>query len=221
MSSEAIAPSNSTLQGQYAGFISRLVAIIVDMLLIIVALLIVGLAAQLILRFFKLDDVLAGAIAIFEASNDVVGPFLRLLAALGSFYFIFFLYYITLHTVAGGMTIGKALMGLRVVRMDGIPLTAGRSTRRYVTFLLAALPFLLGLLWVIIDDRRQGWHDKLSGTCVIYDWPAQEDERFLYKLKYRVRYAQETRSRYGASSDSDEHSEPSAEPEAAVTETLT
>ncbi|NNC54671.1 MAG: RDD family protein, partial [Pseudomonadales bacterium] len=28
-------------------------------------------------------------------------------------------------------------------------------------------PLLLGLIWVGIDKRKQGWHDKLAGTLVI------------------------------------------------------
>ena len=202
MSSETIAPSKSTLQGQYAGFVSRLIAILVDMLLVMVTLIAIGLTVELLLSFFRLDDVIANAIMSMSEASPTAQTLFRGLAAMGSFYFIFFLYYITMHSVTAGMTIGKSLMGLRVVRMDGVPLSVGRCTRRYVTFILAALPLLLGLLWVIIDDRRQGLHDKMSNTCVIYDWPAQEDESFLSGLKHRLRYVQETRIRYGIGSDS-------------------
>ncbi|MFN2123029.1 MAG: RDD family protein [Candidatus Promineifilaceae bacterium] len=202
MSSSPIAPSNSSLQGQYAGFISRFIAILVDILLVSAVLLIVGVGINLILRFFRLDELFSSAISSLTQQYPSFADVLRILTALGSFYFIFFLYYITLHTATGGLTIGKVLMGLRVVRMDGEPLSMGRCTRRYFTFLLSAIPLFLGLLWVIIDDRRQGWHDKLSVTCVIYDWPAQEDENFLVRVKNRFRYAQETRNRYTGGSDS-------------------
>lgn len=195
MSSEQIQPSDSSLQGQYAGFVSRMLAILIDLLLVIVTLVVIGLTAQLIFSFLNLDDFFARIVSDLEERFNLVGFAVRLMTGLGSFYFIFFLYYVTLHTVAGGITIGKALMGLRVVRMDGVPLKVGRSTRRYFTFILAALPFFLGLFWVIWDDRRQGWHDKLSNTCVIYDWPAQEDESFLSGLKNRLHYVSQTRNR--------------------------
>jgi uncharacterized RDD family membrane protein YckC len=29
------------------------------------------------------------------------------------------------------------------------------------------------------DDRQQGWHDKISGTYVVYTWHARPDEKFL------------------------------------------
>ena len=195
MSSDQIQPSDSNLQGQYAGFVSRMLAILVDLLLVIVTLIVVGLTIQLIFRFLNLDTFFSNIVSDLEERFNLVGSVVRLLTGLGSFYFIFFMYYVTLHTVAGGITIGKALMGLRVVRMDGVPLNIGRSTRRYVTFILATLPFFLGLFWVIWDDRRQGWHDKLSNTCVIYDWPAQEDESFLSGLKNRLHYVSQTRNR--------------------------
>jgi len=50
--------------------------------------------------------------------------------------------------------------------------TGGKpSTRqfiiRYVGYYLAMLPLFLGIIWVGIDKRKQGWHDKLAGTVVI------------------------------------------------------
>jgi len=27
---------------------------------------------------------------------------------------------------------------------------------------------MLGFIWIGIDNRKQGWHDKLAGTLVIY-----------------------------------------------------
>jgi uncharacterized RDD family membrane protein YckC len=38
---------------------------------------------------------------------------------------------------------------------------------RYIGYYLAALPLLLGLIWVGFDRRKQGWHDKLAGTVVL------------------------------------------------------
>ncbi len=38
---------------------------------------------------------------------------------------------------------------------------------RYLGYYLSALPLGLGFLWVAIDSRKQGWHDKLAGTVVI------------------------------------------------------
>jgi uncharacterized RDD family membrane protein YckC len=44
------------------------------------------------------------------------------------------------------------------------------------------IPLFLGFFWILIDDRRQGWHDKIAGTCVVYTWHARPDETFFRKL---------------------------------------
>ncbi|MES1165752.1 MAG: RDD family protein [Verrucomicrobiota bacterium] len=66
-----------------------------------------------------------------------------------------------------GQTPGKWLLGLKVVSVDGRPLTVGRAALRFIGYLLSALPFYLGFLWILGPERR-GWHDRLAGTQVIY-----------------------------------------------------
>ena len=38
---------------------------------------------------------------------------------------------------------------------------------RYIGYYLSTIPLLLGLVWVAVDPRKQGWHDKLAGTVVV------------------------------------------------------
>jgi len=42
-----------------------------------------------------------------------------------------------------------------------------RGLLRYVGFIIAAIPLLIGLIWAAFDSRKQGWHDKIAGTVVI------------------------------------------------------
>ena len=37
--------------------------------------------------------------------------------------------------------------------------------------MVSAALLLLGLVWVAVDPRKQGWHDKLAGTVVVHDTP--------------------------------------------------
>jgi len=62
------------------------------------------------------------------------------------------------------------LMGLRLVRTDGQRLHIGNAIRRELGYVVSAILFL-GYLWVLFDNRRQGFHDKLAGTIVVYSWP--------------------------------------------------
>ncbi|MFQ3662419.1 MAG: RDD family protein [Chloroflexaceae bacterium] len=70
----------------------------------------------------------------------------------------------------GGATIGKYLPGLRVLRADGRPLRTGRAALRALAYALSSLPIYIGFLNILIDDRRRGWHDLVTGTVVVYYW---------------------------------------------------
>jgi uncharacterized RDD family membrane protein YckC len=66
-----------------------------------------------------------------------------------------------------GATPGKLALGLRIVdAKSGRPPTIGRLVVRFLAYFVSA-PFYLGFLWVAIDRRKQGWHDKIAGTVVI------------------------------------------------------
>jgi uncharacterized RDD family membrane protein YckC len=74
-----------------------------------------------------------------------------------------------------GQTLGKRLLGIRVVRVDGDPLGFGRSIQRWsvpgLPTLVGAWLFPLQILdaaWCLLDKpRRQCLHDKLAGTVVV------------------------------------------------------
>lgn len=65
-------------------------------------------------------------------------------------------------------TPGKMATKLTIVdaKTGGKP-TTGQFIGRYLGYYVAAIPLLLGIIWVAIDKRKQGWHDKLAGTVVI------------------------------------------------------
>jgi len=65
-------------------------------------------------------------------------------------------------------TPGLQLLDCRLVdARTGQAIGLGRSAKRTVYLLLAALPLLVGLLWIGWDPHKQGLHDKLAGTVVI------------------------------------------------------
>lgn len=51
-------------------------------------------------------------------------------------------------------------------KTGGVPST-GQFIVRYLGYYIAMLPLFLGIFWVGIDKRKQGWHDKIAGTLVI------------------------------------------------------
>lgn len=72
--------------------------------------------------------------------------------------------------VRDGQSLGQRLIGIRVVREDGAPLTYKTAVVRHIVgYPLAILVAGLGILWMLFDARQQGWHDKLARTLVVKD----------------------------------------------------
>jgi len=71
--------------------------------------------------------------------------------------------------VQWGRTIGGRIVGLRLVRVDGQPVTYGTAVVRYLMLIVSAVALLIGLIWVAFNPRKQGWMDLVAGTYVIYD----------------------------------------------------
>lgn len=65
-------------------------------------------------------------------------------------------------------TPGKMATKLKIVdAKTGNKLSLGQAIGRYFAYIPAMLPLGLGLIWVGVDKKKQGWHDKLAGTVVI------------------------------------------------------
>lgn len=65
-------------------------------------------------------------------------------------------------------TPGKLAVSARVVdAKTGNSISVGQAIGRYVAYFVSVLPLGLGIFWVALDSRKQGWHDKLAGTVVV------------------------------------------------------
>lgn len=70
----------------------------------------------------------------------------------------------------GGQSLGKNFIGLRVIRIDGASLDYRTAALRHIIgYPISLLCLGLGILWMLVDSKQQGWHDKLAGTIVIRD----------------------------------------------------
>lgn len=169
---------SETLIGHYAGFTSRLIAFVLDV--VIVASIILSTSWFIITswRILQLEPlvrqvqqrstILAGLIEFFTS------PFFYSLVTL----LFVASYYVFFWTLAG-QTPGKGIIGLRVLPRRGGKLKLSRAIFRYLGYYLSFIALGFGFLWILVDDRRLAWHDKLAGTCVVYTWEAKPDETFL------------------------------------------
>lgn len=67
----------------------------------------------------------------------------------------------------GGYTPGKRLMGIRVVRLDGRPITLWNAFERFGGYAAGLVTGLVGFAQVLWDPNRQGVQDKIAGTAVV------------------------------------------------------
>ena len=81
---------------------------------------------------------------------------------------------------AKGKTIGKAILGLQVVSStDGKHFTFWKMFFRECFVKSASgSVFCLGYIWILLDDKNRGWHDKILDSYVV---DLKESERMNYR----------------------------------------
>ncbi|MFL6034936.1 MAG: RDD family protein, partial [Gaiellaceae bacterium] len=146
-------PPQAAAAISYGGFVTRGLALVVDILLVAV--------------------MFAVGVALVNAVGDVLGGHLRpawLVDALaGSGFALAFAVYFAGFWATAGQTPGMRLLGLRVVSYAHAPLGLGRSLVRLVALALSILLCFAGFLPALVDNRRRTLHDFLARTLVIYD----------------------------------------------------
>ena len=128
----------------------RLIAYILDELLVSF---IIG-AIWVVLVFFGafLGDTLQSLILL-------IGALVGLVINIG--YFPFF-------WSRDGQTLAMMPLGLRVVdEKTGEPIPMGRAFLRLIGLIISIAIFFLGVIWILFEGRRRGWHDLIAGTIVI------------------------------------------------------
>ena len=133
---ESAAPSDRV---KYATFGKRLVAYIIDLIVVGTVSAVVGYIIGVI-----------GLEAIASMMGIVVG-----IAYYGHFW------------TSTGATPGKSIMMLKVVDGNGNLISWGGAILRYVGYIISGIVLALGFIWIIFDKKNQGWHDKIAGTFVI------------------------------------------------------
>jgi hypothetical protein len=84
----------------------------------------------------------------------------------GFFFALLFAYCVGFWTWRG-TTIGGIVCNLQVIRTNGQPLRFPDALVRALASLFSFAALGLGVLWILKDDDRQAWHDKIAGTFVV------------------------------------------------------
>ncbi len=133
---------------------ARLVALIVDGILVGVMVTVVAVA----LPFLTAGLVVSGA--------PVLAAVVGLLVIVAAF--LVTLGYFPWFWAHGGATPGMRMFSLRLVRdRDGGPLGRGEAILRLVELWISGAVLYLGFVWILVDRRRRGWHDLIAGTVMV------------------------------------------------------
>jgi len=134
------------------GFRKRFLAMLIDLVLLFVF--------TFVLTF--LVGLLGGMIQLYNP-RDIFQ--MDTLIALSGVIFSFI--YIVGSWVRTGKTIGKSVVGIKVVDENGAYPTWGRAILRFLGYILSGAVFSLGFIWAGFDKKYQGWHDKIARTYVV------------------------------------------------------
>jgi len=151
MQAVAAHPERS-LQGMRAGFVSRLVAAVIDSV-VIVAL------------WFGILATIAVAKFLWRPIRGVRLDHLPILGSAAALVVLAILV-LTVGWATTGRTIGKRMAGLRLIT------NGGRTPPWAVAFVRAVLYVLwpVGLVWSLFSAKNRSLQDILLRTAVVYDW---------------------------------------------------
>jgi uncharacterized RDD family membrane protein YckC len=136
---------------EYVGFWKRLVACLIDTFIITV--LVVPLMIALYgLQYFNPQQMSSGG----GLADWIVNVLLIVVTI------VFWRY--------RGATPGKMAISAKIVDAKTLaPASTTALVVRFFAYFVSMLPLFLGFAWIAIDRRKQGFHDKLAGTVVVYD----------------------------------------------------
>jgi uncharacterized RDD family membrane protein YckC len=148
---------------QYAGFGARLGAVIIDGL-IAFPFAIPGIVALFAGPKTLRDCTVNGIDGICNGPSNGAIVIAILLYVVGIIaYFIIYC-----RMVSRGQSWGHKATGIRIVdQQTGQSISAGRVVGRQFARILSGFLCYLGYFWMLWDQRKQTWHDKIVGTVVV------------------------------------------------------
>jgi len=146
-----LSPEKTIITYRLSGFGSRVLAHILDLM-------IVGVMASIVVMFASsfvamIDESIAMAIVLF------------------TFSFSLFIYFILFEGLWNGQTLGKKAVGIRVRMADGLPITFGAALGRNLMRPADMFPgpYFMGLLAMFSTPRSQRFGDLIANTVVIHE----------------------------------------------------
>lgn len=140
----------------YAGFFQRVFALLIDLVVLVIVNIVISLPIGVI---FGLSG--SGLSGTLRITVQIIGLV------------VFWVYFVFL-THKYGQTLGKRAMSIRVQkevtgeRLDTVSTilreVVGRGLEAILSLVLIGI---LGYFWMLWDDKKQTWHDKIAKSVVV------------------------------------------------------
>jgi uncharacterized RDD family membrane protein YckC len=150
-------PAPASRYAEYAGFWRRVLASILDTLLLIAA----GVLVKGVMRtaagisITPLWDSSSEATAVFTGVENLVALVVN------------WVYFAILESSSRQATLGKMALGLIVTDLTGKRIGFGRATGRYFAKILSILTLCIGFAMAGFTRRKQALHDMVANTLVL------------------------------------------------------
>ncbi len=134
---------------EYAGFWLRLVAYLIDVIVITVAYAVMFLMGMIMLG--PTGEISEWAIALGSLLGALIG----------------WLYYPLMESSSTQATLGKMAIGIVVTDLDGNKVSFGRATGRYFGKIISGLILNIGYIMAGFTERKQALHDMMASCLVV------------------------------------------------------
>jgi uncharacterized RDD family membrane protein YckC len=144
-----------TVGVRYGGFLIRVVAAIVDAIILRVVVAPVGM--------------IFGGLGLAGMMSGLPHTGIALLGGGVTIILLFFgawLYEALMESSSYQATLGKMIFGMKVTDLNGNRISFERATGRHFAKFLSAMVLFIGYIMVGLTERKQGLHDLLAGTLV-------------------------------------------------------
>ena len=153
---------------QYAGFWLRLVAVIID-----------GIIVGVLESFIFIPIMVALGLSFFNSTTNVdmedpgniVGMIAAIVAAAGAYWIlaqaIQILYFSFMEASKNQATLGKMVVGIKVTDTNGQRLDFTKAFLRNLCKLISNFTLLIGYIMAGFTEKKQALHDMIASTLVV------------------------------------------------------
>jgi uncharacterized RDD family membrane protein YckC len=150
--------------GIYAGFGKRLIAAIVDLLIILVPSLIIFFAVVFVIQAAFIVSFFGGNMEVIQSLQilgNVIGSLLS-----SAIFVLQMLYFAGFESSSKQATPGKRVVGIKVTDLQGERISFTKALIRNLGQIASSVMFI-GYIIIAFTKQQQGLHDIIAGTLVV------------------------------------------------------